>query len=139
MSSGTLALDDLLQPEPTIEQEIAGLGDDDLMDFMNLSTRTTGLDGIVFVSTAMGGHGPRVKYFEKAGKTNPSFSVSISDTPLVLANSLPQPVLRRMAASVIEFVRLNKDDLLAFWQAGDSWTEEETDAFKARLKPVLSN
>ena len=39
------------------------LGDDDLMDFMNLTSLRTGVSGIVFISTAMGPHGARVKYF----------------------------------------------------------------------------
>ena len=56
----------------------------------NLQEEDTGIPGVILISTAMGSHGPRVKYFVKAGRNQPSFSVSISDGPKVLANSLPQ-------------------------------------------------
>ena len=51
--------------DSTLQREIQSLGEDDLMEFMNLTSEQTGIDGIVFVSTAMGPHGPRVKYFVK--------------------------------------------------------------------------
>jgi hypothetical protein len=65
------------RPKPplqvTLQQEIRTLGDNDGLEFMNLTSQQTGIDGIVFVSTAMGHHGPRVKYLIKAGKGQPSF------------------------------------------------------------------
>ena len=47
--------------EVTLQDEIRSLGDDDGLEFMNLTSQQTGIDGILFVSTAMGPHGPRVK------------------------------------------------------------------------------
>jgi hypothetical protein len=124
--------------ELTLQQEIRSLGEDGLMEFMNLTSQQTGIDGILFVSTAMGQHGPRVKYFVKAGKDQPSFSVSISAEPQVLDTSLPDRVTGRVAPEVIEWVKLNRVDLLRFWQEGETWTIDEVHAFGHQLKKVSS-
>ena len=122
--------------EPTLQQEIDMLGDDDLMEFMNLTSRHTGIDGIVFLSTALGQHGPRVKYYVKAGKDQPSFSVSISAEPHILGNSLPDRVVNRVAPAVIEWVTLNRDALLQFWNEGEAWPIDDLAAFASRLKKL---
>ena len=106
---------------------------DEVVEMANLSSARTGIDGVVHISTQTGGHGPRVKYFLKPGRSQPSFSVSISDEPQLLANSLPQPVVRRMAPRVMEWVKLNRALLLDFWNEGDSWMDEQVAAFKERL------
>src|SRR5262245_42861432 len=65
-------------------EELAG---EDVVE-MAKTTAQTGISGTIFISTAMGGHGPRVKYLLQPGRTQPSFSVSIADAPAVAANSL---------------------------------------------------
>ena len=122
--------------EPTLQEEIAALGDDDLMDFMNLTSLRTGVSGILFISTAMGLHGPRVKYFVKTGKGQPSFSVSIAAEPRIVASSLPDRVTDQMAPAVIAWVKLNHAELATFWIEGETWTDDEVDAFRDRLKPL---
>jgi len=122
--------------DTTVQREIQSLGEDDLMDFMNLTSLRTGVSGIVFVSTAMGPHGPRVKYFVKAGKGQPSFSVSIAAEPKVVASSLPDRVVDDMAPAVIAWIKLNHAELIEFWNGGDTWTVDEVDAFRDRLKPL---
>ena len=129
-------LEESNRPEPTLHEELGALGDDDLMEFMNLTTRQTGIDGIVFVSTELGRHGPRVKYFVKPGRDQPSYSISIEEKPRLLSNSLPERVMKRTASSVVDWVRLNKDTLLDFWRNGESWTDDEVTAFKAALKKI---
>jgi hypothetical protein len=109
---------------------------DDVVEMANLTTAQTGLAGTVFISTAMGAHGPRVKYFLQPGRTQPSFSVSIGDAPAVVANSLPARTVRQMAPQVIHWVLQNKDGLLDFWQHGDSWTQPEVNDFIQRLQRV---
>jgi len=110
---------------------------DELVGMANLTTAQTGVPGTIFVSTAMGSHGPRVKYYVQPGRTQPSFSVTISDdTPAVAANSLPLRVLRQMSPPVIQFVALNRTALLDFWNNGDTWTQPEVNAFIQTLKPV---
>src|SRR5436309_5609965 len=91
------------------------LTDDDVVEMANLTTAQTGVPGTIFISTAMGGHGPRVKYFLQPGKSQPSFSVTISDAPTIAANSLPARVVHQMSPQVINWVSRNKDALLDFW------------------------
>ncbi len=110
---------DLLPPDPTIQEELAGLGEEALFEMTNLPPARTGIKGVLFLSTAVGFHGPRVKFFVKTGKGQPSFSVSIAERPNVVANSLPERVVNQMAPGVIEWVKLNREALLRFWNEGE--------------------
>ena len=112
------------------------LAQDELVDMANLTSAQTGIAGTIFISTAMGAHGPRVKYFAQPGRTQPSFSVSIADAPAVLANSLPAHVVRQMSPQVIDWVSHNKNALLDFWHQGDTWTQPEVNDFIQRLRRV---
>ena len=109
---------------------------DELVEMANLTAAQTGVPGTIFISTAMGSHGPRVKYYVQPGRTQPSFSVTISDTPVVVANSLPLRVLRQMSPPVIQWVSLNRVSLLDFWNNGDTWTQPEVAAFIQVLKRI---
>jgi hypothetical protein len=122
--------------EPTLDQELAAFGDDDVVEMTNLQEKDTGIPGVIFVSTIMGAHGPRVKYFVKTGRHQPSFSVSIGDEPVVLANSLPDRDLTRAAPAVIRWVKLNREALLRFWNEGESMSIDELHAFAKSLKKV---
>ena len=110
--------------------------EDQIVEMPNLSSARTGVDGVMFISTQMGGHGPSVKYFVRPGRSQPSFSVSIEDNPKVVANSLPQPVASRMAPTMIEWVKLNRTALLDFWHHGDTWLDEQVTAFKEGLQKL---
>jgi hypothetical protein len=112
------------------------LAEDDVIEMANLTTAQTGVPGTIFISTAMGGHGPRVKYFLQPGRTQPSFSVAISVTPSVVANSLPVRMVRQRSPQVIEWVSRNCDSLLDFWYHGDSWTQPEVNDFIQKLRRV---
>ena len=109
------------------------LDEDEIFGRANLSEARTGIPGVVWISTRVGKHGPGVKYFEKTGADQPSFSVSIADAPEVVANSLPERVVKRMSPEVIEWVGLNRTALLEFWNRGDAWMDEEVEAFKKAL------
>src|SRR6266850_5322825 len=87
------------------------LAEDDVVELANLTTAQTGVPGTIFISTAMGGHGPRVKYFLQPGRSEPSFSVAVADTPTVVANSLPLRVVRQRSPQIIEWVSRNRDAL----------------------------
>jgi hypothetical protein len=110
--------------DPPLAEELSC---EDVVEMANLTTAQTGVTGTIFISTAMGAHGPRVKYFLQPGRTQPSFSVSIADAPAVV---------RQMSPQVIEWVSRNKDALLDFWHHGDTWTQPEVNAFMQRLQPV---
>jgi hypothetical protein len=109
---------------------------DGVVEMANLTSAQTGVAGTIFISTAMDAHGPRVKYFVQPGRTQPSFSVSIADTPAVVANSLPARTVRQMSPQVIDWVARNKDGLLDFWHRGDTWTQPEVNDFIQKLRPV---
>lgn len=102
---------------------------DILIEMANLTEAQTGVLGTIFISTAMGAHGPRVQYYVQPGRPQPGFSVTISDNPAVAANSLPVRVVRQIAPRVIEWVSRNKDALLDFWNHGDSWTQPQVNTF----------
>jgi len=108
----------------------------DTVEMANLTSAQTGVPGTIFISTAMGAHGPRVKYFMQPGRTQPRFSVSVADTPTVVANSLPARTVRQMSPQVIAWVSRNKDELLDFWHRGDTWTQPEVNDLIQRLRRV---
>ena len=122
--------------EPTLDEELAAFGDDDVVEMTNLQEKDTGIPGVVFISTSMGSHGPRVKYFLKTGRHQPSFSVAISDEPTVLASSLPERDLNRAAPAVIAWVKLNQKALLKFWNEGENMSVDELHAFAKSLKKL---
>jgi hypothetical protein len=122
-----------LPPDTLLSDELAA---EELVETANLTTAQTGVPGTIFISTAMGRHGPRVKYYVQPGRTQPSFSVAISDKPGVVANSLPIRTIRQVSPQVIRWVALNKDALLDFWNNGDSWTDPQVTAFKLALKRI---
>jgi hypothetical protein len=119
--------------DPTLAEELAG---EDVVEMANLTTAQTGVPGTIFISTAMGGHGPRVKYFLQPGRSQPSFSVTISDAPTVAANSLPLRIVRQMSPQVVNWVSRNKHALLDFWHHGDTWTQPEVNDFIQKLDSV---
>src|ERR1700731_1544942 len=79
------------------------LARDDVAEMANLTTAQTGVPGTIFISTAMGGHGPRVNYFLQPGRSQPSFSFAIADVPTVVANSLTDRVVRQLSPQGIEW------------------------------------
>ena len=121
---------------PTYATLAEELSCEEVVEMANLTNAQTGVAGTIFISTAMGAHGPRVKYFMQPGRTQPSFSVSISDTPAVVANSLPARTVRQMSPQVIAWVLRNKNSLLDFWHRGDTWTQPEVNDFIQRLLRV---
>jgi hypothetical protein len=112
------------------------LASEDVVEMANLTSEQTGIPGTIFISTAMGSHGPRIKYFLRPGRTQPSFSVSVGDVPIVVANSLPERTVRQISPQVIEWVLRNKDALLDFWNRGDTWTQPEVNDFIQRLRSL---
>ena len=106
----------------------------------NLTSAQTGVPGTIFISTAMGAHGPRVKYFVQPGRTQPSFSVSIADAPAVVANSLPARTRSSDGASGDRVGTATEQgrSLLGFLATiGDTWTQPEVNAFIQRLRRGL--
>ncbi len=118
---------------PSLAEELAR---EELVEMANLTTAQTGITGTIFISTAMGAHGPQVKYFLQPGRSQPSFSVSIADMPSVVASRLPPRVVRQMSPQVIKWVSRNMDPLLDFWHHGDTWTQPEVNDFIQKLQRI---
>lgn len=127
---------DLSLPPDSIETAFP-TDDVDLFDFMNLTTKRTGLEGTVFISTRVSQHGPRVKWSPTSpGPNRPTCSYTLDDPPRLVANSLPARVVNAAQPEVTRWIELNRTLLRAFWDEGAYWTEDEVDVFKASLKPL---
>jgi len=122
--------------EPTLDEEIGALDDEDIFDMANLGEDRTGVPGVIMISTAMGAHGPRVKYYLKTGPGQLSFSVAVASEPRVLASSMAARDLNRRGPSVIDWVALNHEALARFWWDGAHWMNEDVQTFIAALKKV---
>ena len=85
----------------------------------------TGLKEIIWVSTKMASHGPRIKVYETPNGKN--FSVSISDKPKVVAGDcfVNAKELKRIFA----FILKHKDDLIAYWNSELTTDELEHNLF----------
>jgi len=110
------------------------LVEDDVVEMATLTSAQTGVPCTIFISTAMGGYGPRVKYFLQRRRWQPSFSVAVADVPTAVANSLPVRVVRQLAPQVIDWLSRNKDALLDYWYRGDTWTQSEVNDFVQKLQ-----
>lgn len=111
--------------------------EDVLIEMANLDERDTNITGTIFVSTALGAHGPRVKWYpDKAGRTLPCLIVSIGADPKLRDDFLPPTVSRVALPRVTEWVRLNHVALLDFWNNGASWNRREVSAFLDALQPL---
>ena len=62
--------------------------------------------------------------------------MAVTDTPIVIANSLPVRVVRQLSPQVIDWVSRNRDALLDFWYHGDTWTQPEVNDFIQKLQRV---
>jgi hypothetical protein len=129
-------LTELKYEELTLDEELASVDENFVFEMANLPSDQTGVRGIIFISTKMAKHGARVKYYLKPGGSQPSFSVSISANPEVVASSLPARVVNRAAPKVIEWVAINNVALLRFWNTGNSMTLAQVNAFVATLQKV---
>ncbi|MFC0634800.1 hypothetical protein [Brevundimonas balnearis] len=121
--------------EPTLGEELDALGEE-IAEMANLPPEWTGVLAVVFISTAMGQHGPRVKLYLKPGRGQPSASISIGPNPRVLASSLDDRDLARIAPKALEWVALNHEALTAFWFEGETWLDDQVSEFKRGLKRV---
>jgi hypothetical protein len=111
--------------------------DDDMFDMTNLSTRRTGLDGVVYTSTAQGQHGPRINWYPgRPGRDAACLVVTLETPPRPINQGLPPREARQAEAALLAWAALNREALLAYWHDGLGWTEEEHDAFLDGLKKL---
>ena len=100
-------------------------------DMANLEPAKTGVDGVIYISTRQGPHGPRVKFYllGRVGREHPSFSVSVTDAPALVGSDMAPREVNRHLAGVIDFVRLNREKLEDFWNNGQNWLADDVHAF----------
>lgn len=77
----------------------------------NYYQKDTGLKEIIWVSSKKASHGPRIKVYKTLKGEN--FSVTIEDEPKVVAGKcfVNSKELKR----IFEFIILNKDNLIKYW------------------------
>ena len=77
----------------------------------NYHQKDTGLKEIIWVSSKKASHGPRIKVYKTLKGEN--FSVTIEDEPKVVAGKcfVNSKELKR----IFEFIILNKDNLIKYW------------------------
>ena len=122
--------------EPTLDEELGALEEDDLVEMANLPSDWTGVLATIFISTALGKHGPRIKVYLKPGRHQPSASISIGPNPRVLASSLDDRDLARIAPKALEWVAANHEALTTFWFEGETWNINDVSDFGRSLKKV---
>lgn len=122
--------------EATLDEELAALGEDEVFEMANLPPDWTGVLATIFISTAMGRHGPRVKLYLKPGRGQPSASISIGPQPRVLASSLDPRELTRIAPKALEWVALNHEALTRFWFEGETMLIADVSEFARGLSRV---
>lgn len=110
---------------------------DELYDVVNLPRSDTGVDGIIYVSTAQGAHGPRVKWFpQRPGRDVPCLVVTPEEPPRLLNQGLPAALARRMEPMLLAWAERNRAALLSFWTDGLSWTRDEVNSFVDGLEQL---
>ena len=122
--------------EPTLDEELGALSEDDLVEMAYLPPEWTGVLAHVFISTALGQHGPRIKLYVRKGRHQPSASISIGPNPRILASRLEERDLHRIAPKALEWVALNHADLTKFWFEGEDLDIEDVADFGRGLKKV---
>jgi len=122
--------------EPTLDEELRALGEDDLAEMAYLPPDWTGVLAHIFISTALGQRGPRVKVYLKKGRHQPSASISIGPNPRVLASSLDERDLNQLAPQVVAWVALNHESLTTFWFEGEDLDIADVAEFGRSLKKV---
>lgn len=122
--------------EPTLDEELSALAEDDLVEMAYLPSDWTGVLAHVFISTALGQHGPRIKVYVRKGRHQPSASISVGPNPRILASSLDERDLTRIAPKALEWVALNHEALTNFWFEGENLDIQDVADFGRTLKKV---
>ena len=102
--------------------------EEDFFLMSNLSPKTTGLPFVVWISPKGGAqHDVRVKV-SKGPKALPGEFVTVSVRPTV--EILEGTLTGRQLALLREWIELNRDVLIRFWDGGIEYTEDVLDALK---------
>lgn len=113
------------------------LAEDVLVEMANLTERDTNVPGTIFVSTALGSHGPRVKWYPgPPGRQLPCVIVSIGQEPAIRDDFVGTPTSRSVTPLVLRWVGQNHEALLRFWREGETWDRHAVSGFLDDLRPI---
>lgn len=111
--------------------------EDTLIEMANLTERDTNVPGTIFVSTALGAHGPRVKWYPGTpGRQLPCLIASIGPEPAIRDDFVGSPASRSVTPLLLRWVGQNQEALLRFWSEGETWDRHEVSAFLDGLRPL---
>ena len=101
-----------------------------LFEMSNLQKEDTGLDKTIWVSVKLHSSGPRIKVnYDNSLRFNErnNFSVSISESPLVIAGDTEENVIKKIGKqsldNIYDWVILNRVVLLNYWNSKISTRE----------------
>jgi hypothetical protein len=104
--------------------------DEEMVEVVNLSARDSGIPGTIFVSTQLGAHGPRIKWFPgRPSREGACLIVTLEEPPRAINQGLAAIEARRAEPPLVAWVSLNRIALLSFWRDGVTWTREEMNTF----------
>lgn len=130
MSRATAALHPSHAPPDDFAEDV-------LVEMANLGETDTHIPGTIFISTALGFHGPRIKWYPgAAGRALPCLIMSIAPEPVVRDDFLLRHVSRPVVPQLAEWVMLNHAALMTFWDEGDSWDRHRVAQFIDALRPI---
>lgn len=112
-------------------------GDPVLVEMANLRERETGVSGIIYISTSQGSHGPRVKYYPGGVRGGPMISVTVTENPkLKVVSKMKRSEAVQYTKKISQWITINRDALLDFWQNGVDYDRDAMNAFYDRILPV---
>lgn len=115
----------------------ADFDEDTLIEMANLTERDTNVPGTIFVSTALGAHGPRVKWYPGTpGRQLPCLIASIGPEPAIRDDFVGPPASRSVTPLLLRWVGQNQEALLRFWNEGETWDRHQVSAFLDGLRPL---
>jgi hypothetical protein len=110
--------------------------DADMNEMANLYPKETGLQVVCWFGEVGGQHGPRLKVSNTPGKfnKNSNFVISVAKNPIVLT---PKAALVSSSKieDVIDWIKLNYDDLMELWKIHESG-DGEAQIILNRLKKI---
>lgn len=110
---------------------------DEMVGVMNLWPEDTGAEGVIFISTSMAAHGPRVKWWPTRPNTDgPCLVVVLEDPPRAINLGLPPRDAWRGASEAVAWATLNRDALLEYWFEGNLWGRAKFTAFLDGLRKL---
>ncbi len=110
---------------------------DEIAEMVNLPRDDTGVGGTIYISTAQGPHGPRIKWYPgRPSRDAASVTVTLEEDPRAINHGVQVAQWRAAEAPVRQWLALNRVELLRFWADGVSWTRQEVADFLDALKKL---